>query len=47
MAWWEKFPEAWDACQVNQRDPEEVMREFTQWLEELPGLPLFTAWPAT
>ncbi len=47
MAWWEKFPEAWKVCQENQRDPKEVMQEFATWLEKLPGLPIFTAWPAT
>lgn len=47
MAWWEQFPEAWKVCRENPRDPQEVMREFAEWLEKLPGTPIFTAWPAT
>ena len=45
--WWEKFPEAWAACREDPRPPGEVMQEFVDWLEALPGLPIFVAWPAT
>ena len=47
MAWWEQLHEAWKSCRETQRDPREVMIEFAKWLEELPGMPIFTAWPAT
>lgn len=47
MAWWQEFPEAWKACQADPRPPETVMKEFAGWIDNLPGLPIFTAWPAT
>lgn len=46
-AWWEKFPEAWAACRDNPRAPEIVMKEFSAWVQALPGTPIFVAWPAT
>ena len=46
-AWWQQFPDAWHAHRQNPRPPADVMREFADWLEALPGLPLFVAWPAT
>lgn len=47
IAWWEGFPEAWAACRKNPRDPAEVMTQFADWLEALPGIPIFCGWPAT
>ncbi len=46
-AWWAGFPEAWAAARTDPRPPEEVMTEFADWLEALPGVPIFVAWPAT
>lgn len=46
-AWWQHFPEAWAAHRENTRPPEQVMPEFADWVENLPGNPIFTAWPAT
>lgn len=46
-AWWEKFPEAWAAHRINPRPAEAIMPEFADWLENLPGTPIFVAWPAT
>lgn len=45
--WWAGFPEAWAACRENPRPPETVMHEFADWLDALPGTPVFVAWPAT
>lgn len=45
--WWERFPEAWAACREATRPPEEAMPEFADWLEALPGTPIFVGWPAT
>jgi hypothetical protein len=45
MAWWADHPEAWAACRVNPRPPEEVMTEYVDWLEALPGTPIFVAYP--
>jgi hypothetical protein len=47
MAWWQRFPEAWQAARVDPRPPGPVMNEFADWLEALPGVPIFVAWPAT
>lgn len=46
-AWWERFPEAWAEARRDPRPPQAVMTEFADWLEALPGTPIFVAWPAT
>lgn len=46
MDWWGKHPEAWQACRVNPRAPAEAMVEYTQWLDGLPGPPVFVGYPA-
>ncbi len=46
-AWWEQFPDAWQACRTNLRAPALGMSQFVDWLEGLPGVPIFVAWPAT
>jgi hypothetical protein len=45
--WWDQFPQAWAACRQDTRPPEVVMGEFADWLDALPGTPIFVAWPAT
>jgi hypothetical protein len=47
MEWWSKRPEAWAKARADARPPEEVMKDFTEWLESLPGKPVFVGWPAT
>jgi hypothetical protein len=44
--WWKTQPEAWAACRVDPEDPAVVMPRFRRWLEELPGPPVFVAYPA-
>jgi len=46
-AWWEQFPEAWQACRRDPAAPEAVMQAYCQWLDDLPGRPVFVGWPAT
>jgi hypothetical protein len=46
MAWWAKRPEAWAASRLNPRNPAEAMRDYVQWLESLPGQPVFVGYPA-
>lgn len=46
MAWWETQPEAWSACHENVQPPELAMPSYLQWLESLPGKPVFVAYPA-
>jgi hypothetical protein len=45
MAWWADHPEAWEACRVDPRPPQEVMPEYADWVEALPGTPIFVAYP--
>lgn len=45
--WWTQFPEAWAACRENPRAPQDAIPEFADWIEALPGAPIFVAWPAT
>jgi 3' exoribonuclease, RNase T-like len=46
MAWWAKSPEAWQACRQNLRSPSDTMRTYVEWLDSLPGLPVFVGYPA-
>jgi hypothetical protein len=46
MKWWRSQPEAWAACRVDVRAPEEAMRGYLAWLKSLPGQPVFVAYPA-
>ena len=46
MAWWDTQPEAWAACRENLEPPEAAMVRYLQWLKELPGKPVFVAYPA-
>lgn len=45
-AWWETQPEAWAACRTNLRKPEEALAAYVEWVEALPGKPVFVAMPA-
>lgn len=47
MAWWQQFPQAWEACRVHVRPAEQVMPEYLAWLQSLPGRPVFVGWPAS
>jgi hypothetical protein len=46
-AWWQDFPEAWAACRRDPRPPETAMRDYLDWLNGLPGRPVFVGWPAS
>ena len=46
MAWWSTQPTAWAACRVNPREPALVMPEYVSWVKQLPGKPVFVAYPA-
>ncbi|MEV6346267.1 exonuclease [Actinoplanes sp. NPDC051851] len=45
-AWWETQPEAWKACREDPRNPAEAMHAYRNWLDRLPGKPVFVAYPA-
>jgi hypothetical protein len=46
MAWWERNPEAWQACRTDPQEPGEAMSAYRTWLEKLPGKPVFVGYPA-
>lgn len=46
MEWWATQPKAWAACRTNLRDPAEAMPDYVKWVKELPGTPVFVAYPA-
>jgi hypothetical protein len=47
MAWWQGFPQAWEACRRDTRPAESVMREYADWVKALPGRPVFLGFPAS
>jgi hypothetical protein len=47
MAWWQQFPEAWAKARQNLETPEAAMVRYLGWLKELPGRPVFVAYPAS
>ena len=46
MAWWATQPAAWTACRSNCETPSLVMARYVAWLGNLPGRPVFVAYPA-
>lgn len=46
MAWWATQPEAWNASRENLKPPDVAMRDYLHWLAQLPGKPVFVAYPA-
>ncbi len=46
MDWWQKEPEAWAAHRENLVPIQQAMNEYVAWVTELPGTPVFVAYPA-
>lgn len=46
MAWWQTQPDAWIKCRENLVSPQTAMRNYLAWLKQLPGKPVFVAYPA-
>lgn len=44
--WWASQPQAWEACRKNLEPPAIAMQHYLTWLHELPGKPVFVAYPA-
>ena len=44
--WWEKHPDAWEACRRDPKSPAEVMSKYVAWIKGLPGKPVFVGYPA-
>jgi hypothetical protein len=45
-AWWKTQREAWEACRKDLRKPEEALQAYVEWVEALPGKPVFVGMPA-
>jgi hypothetical protein len=45
-AWWKTQPEAWAACRQDLQQPEAALTAYVEWVETLPGKPVFVAMPA-
>lgn len=46
MAWWGQHPEAWAAARTDPQPPDQAMAAYLRWLRQLPGRPVFVAYPA-
>ena len=46
MNWWQQHPDKWAATRTELQDPESAMRRYVQWIQKLPGRPVFVAYPA-
>jgi len=47
MAWWTQHQDAWLACRNDLREPAEAMAAYVEWLDGLPGKPVFVGFPAS
>ena len=47
MDWWKNNQEAWSICRENCITPEKAMSDYSNWLNTLPGRPVFVGYPAT
>ncbi|SEH08970.1 3'-5' exoribonuclease domain-containing protein [Candidatus Venteria ishoeyi] len=46
MTWWQSQPVAWQACRSNLQPPDVAMQKYLNWLQALPGKPVFVGYPA-
>jgi hypothetical protein len=46
MAWWQTQAEAWAAARRDPQEPGTAMYDYLTWLKQLPGTPVFVAYPA-
>lgn len=45
MEWWSRHPGAWEDCRRDPQPPEVAMKNYVSWVESLPGVPVFVAYP--
>lgn len=45
MRWWGTQPEAWKEVNANPRPADEVMKEFSEWVNNFGKQPIFVAYP--
>ena len=46
MKWWSQNQAAWDASRRDCQSPAKAMNDYVAWLKNLPGRPVFVAYPA-
>jgi hypothetical protein len=46
LAWWRENPAAWASCRADPQPPAVAMKDYVRWVKELPGRPVFVAYPA-
>lgn len=46
MEFWGRNKEAWEECRKDTKPAEEIMPKYAEWLEALPGKPVFVGYPA-
>ena len=46
MEWWRGQPDAWGNARRDPQDPAEVIPRYVAWIKQLPGRPVFVAYPA-
>jgi hypothetical protein len=46
LAWWASQPQAWAACRTDLQEPVVAMTRYRDWLDALPGRPVFVGYPA-
>lgn len=46
MAWWKEHLDAWDACRTDTVEPADAMPAYVEWVQSIPGKPVFVAYPA-
>jgi hypothetical protein len=46
QAWWHRHPEAWERARRDPQPPELALRRYLAWVRDLPGVPVFVAYPA-
>src|SRR5438093_9714567 len=46
MAWWRENRPAFEATRTNLEDPAVAMKRYVTWVKDLPGKPVFVAYPA-
>lgn len=46
MKFWRENPEQWAACRKDPADIAQAMKEYSDWLKQLPGTPVFVGFPA-
>ncbi len=45
MKWWSGQPLAWAACRKDPEAPSTALRAYVDWVEALPGKPVFVGYP--